>query len=61
MKKHTLKFFLKIQLSILNVRIYFLINDLEFCLYDEDREILSKKLDYLLSKAHSTISQIEML
>ena len=61
MKKHTLKFFLKIHLSILNVRIYFLINDLEFCLYDEDKHILNKKLDYLLSKAHNTTSQIEML
>ena len=61
MKKHTLKFFLKIHLSILNLRIYLVIKDMEFIIYDEDREILSKKLDYLLSKAHSTISQIEML
>ena len=61
MKKHTLKFFLKIHLAILNLRIYLVIKDMEFIIYDEDRKILSKKLDYLLSKAHSTISQIEML
>jgi flagellin-specific chaperone FliS len=61
MKNTLLKIALKIQLSILNFRIYLIITDLEIVLYDEDKEILSKKLDYLYSKAHNVITKIELL
>ena len=61
MKKILLKIWLKIQLQIVNGRIYFLENDLEFCLFDEDKEIIREKLNDLYDKYATLELLIRML
>jgi hypothetical protein len=62
MKKLFLKIYLKINLSILNLRIYFVSNDLEFLEMSQlDFEAKKKKLDYLLSEASKTMFLIDIL
>lgn len=62
MKKLIIRIYLKINLGILNLRIYFVSNDLEFLeLTGLDREIKQKKLEYLLSEASKTHFLLEML
>lgn len=62
MKKLIIRIYLKINLGILNLRIYFVSNDLEFLeLTGLDREIKQKKLEYLLSEASKTHFLLDVL
>jgi hypothetical protein len=54
--------YLKINLGILNLRIYFVTNDLEFLEMSQlEFETKKKKLDYLMSEASKTIFLLEMI
>ena len=62
MKKLIIRIYLKINLGILNLRIYFVTNDLEFLeLTGIERDVKQKKLEYLLTEASKTHFLIDML
>ena len=61
MKKIVIRIYLKINLQILNLRIYLVSKDLELALDPEDETILRKKLDYLLSEASKTLFLLDIL
>ena len=62
MKRVIIRMYLKINLGILNLRIYFVTNDLEFLEMSQlEFETKKKKLDYLMSEASKTIFLLEMI
>ena len=62
MKRIFIRMYLRINLGILNLRIYFVSNDLEFLEMSQlDFEIKKKKLDYLMSEASKTIFLLDIL
>jgi hypothetical protein len=62
MKRIIIKIYLKINLGILNLRIYFVSNDLEFLEMSQmEFETKKKKLDYLMSEASKTIFLLDMI
>ena len=62
MKRLIIRMYLKMNLGILNLRIYFVTNDLEFLEMSQlDFETKKKKLDYLMSEASKTIFLLDMI
>jgi hypothetical protein len=62
MKRIFLRIYLKINLGILNLRIYFVSNDLEFLEMSQlDFENKKKKLEYLMAEASKTIFLLDIL